>query len=121
VTPFMMALSAVTMFFAVFGIVALGVGMGAMYPNFNHQNIAQVATGFGGLMFMILSVAFVALIVVLEAGPVYVLIMADLRGVPVAGWQWPLIVLSFSAVLFIMGAAVYKPMKMGLKALNQHE
>jgi ABC-2 type transport system permease protein len=121
VTPFMMALSSVTMLLAVFGIVALGVGMGAMYPNFNHQNIAQVATGFGGLMFMIFSAAFVALIVALEAAPVYVLVMAELRGVPVAGWQWVLIVLSFSAVLFIMAAAVYQPMKMGLKALSGHE
>ncbi len=121
VTPFMMVLSSLTMFLAVFGIVALGVGMGAMYPNFNHQNIAQVATGFGGLMFMVLSAAFVALVVILEAGPVYVLVMADLRGVPVAMWQWFLIVLSFAAVLFIMAAAVYKPMKMGLKALSQYE
>ena len=121
VTPFMMALSSLTMFLAVFGIVALGVGMGAMYPNFNHQNIAQVATGFGGLMFMILSAAFIALIVILEAGPVYMLVMADLRGMPVAGWQWLLIVLSFSAVLLIMAAAVYKPMQMGLKALSQYE
>ena len=121
VTPFMMVLSSLTMFLAVFGIVALGVGMGAMYPNFNHENIAQVATGFGGLMFMILSAAFVALIVILEAGPVYVLVMADLRGAPVAMWQWFLIVLSFAAVLFIMAAAVYKPMKMGLKALSQYE
>jgi hypothetical protein len=29
--------------------------------------------------------------------------------------------LSFSAVLFVMAAAVYKPMKMGLKALSAHE
>ncbi len=121
VTPFMMALSSVTMLLAVFGIVALGVGMGAMFPNFNHQNIAQVATGFGGLMYMIVSAAFVALVVVLEAGPVYVLVMAEIRGVPVAGWQWLLIVLSFCAVLLIMAAAVFKPMKMGLKALSQHE
>jgi ABC-2 type transport system permease protein len=121
VTPFMMGLSSVTMFLAVFGIVALGVGMGAMYPNFSHQNIAQVATGFGGLIFMILSAAFVALIVVLEAGPVYVLVMADLRRGPVPGWQWILIGLSFSAVLFLMAAAVYQPMKMGLKALSRHE
>lgn len=121
VTPFMMALSLCTMFLAVFGIVALGVGMGAMYPNFNHQNIAQVATGFGGLLFMILSAAFVAVIVVLEAGPVYVLVTADLRGVPVAKWQWAFIGLSFCAVLFIMAAAVYQPMKRGLKALSQYE
>jgi ABC-2 type transport system permease protein len=121
VTPFMMGLSTATMFFSVFGIVALGVGMGALYPNFNHQNIAQVATGFGGVMYMILSAAFVALVVVLEAGPVYLLVMAELRGAAVAGWQWVLIVLSFSAVLFIMAAAVYKPMKMGLKALSDYE
>ena len=121
VTPFMMALSSGTMFFAVFGIVALGVGMGAMFPNFKHQNIAQVATGFGGLMFMIVSSAFVALVVVLEAGPVYVLVMAELRGVPVTGWQWVLIVASFSAVLVLMTLALFKPMRMGLKALSEHE
>ncbi len=121
VSLFMMVLSSLTMFLAVFGIVALGVGMGAMYPNFSHQNIAQVATGFGGLMFMILSAAFMALIVLLEAGPVYVLVMADLRGVPVPVWQWVLIGLSFCAVLILVAAAVYKPMKMGLKALSQYE
>jgi hypothetical protein len=32
-----------------------------------------------------------------------------------------LIVLSFSSVLLIMAAAVYKPMKMGLKALSEYE
>jgi ABC-2 type transport system permease protein len=121
VSPLMMALSSVTMFLTVFGIVALGVGMGAMYPDFNHQSIAEVATGFGGLMFMILSAAFVALVVFLEAGPVYVLVMADLRGAPVAGWQWLLITLSFLAVLFITAAAVHKPMKMGLRALSQYQ
>lgn len=121
VTPFMMVLSSVTMSLAVFGIVALGVGMGAMFPNFKHQNTAQVATGFGGVMFMMLSAAFVAVIVMLEAGPVYVLVMSELRAVPVKGWQWVLIVLSFSAVLFIMAIAIFKPMKMGLKALSEHE
>ncbi|MGE5840246.1 MAG: putative ABC transporter permease subunit, partial [Deltaproteobacteria bacterium] len=121
VTPLMMVLSSATMFLAVFGIVALGVGMGAMFPNFKHQNIAQVATGFGGVMFMMLSAAFVAVIVVLEAGPVYVLVMSDLRGVAVKGWQWILIVSSFSAVLLVVSVAVFKPMKMGLRALAEFE
>jgi ABC-2 type transport system permease protein len=121
VTPLMMALSSGTMLLAVFGIVGLAVGMGAMFPNFKHQNIAQVATGFGGVMFMMLSAAFVALIVVLEAGPVYVLVMAELRGVPVTALQWVFIVSSFSAVLVLMALAVFKPMGMGLKALSEHE
>jgi len=58
----MMVLSAATMFVAVFGIVSLAVGLGALYPNFKFQNIAQVSTGFGGLMYMIISVLFIAVI-----------------------------------------------------------
>jgi hypothetical protein len=63
----------------------------------------------------------VALIVVLEAGPVYVLVMAELRGMPVTTWQWVFVAASFSAVLVLMALAVFKPMKMGLRALSDCE
>jgi len=121
VTPFMMILSSVTMFLAIFGIVALGIGFGALYPNFKFENIAQVATGFGGVMYMIVSVLFIALIIVLEAGPVYVIFMANVKGVSLTGLQWLFIIPSFAAVLFIGILTVYKPMKMGLTALSQYE
>jgi len=121
VTPFMMILSSVTMFLAIFGIVALGIGFGALYPNFKFENIAQVATGFGGVMYMIVSVLFIALIIVLEAGPVYVIFMANVKGVSLTGLQWLFIIPSFAAVLFIGILTVYKPMKMGLAALSQYE
>jgi hypothetical protein len=49
VTPFMMALSTLTVFFLVPGIVALGVGLGAAYPDFKAENPAQTVTSFGGL------------------------------------------------------------------------
>jgi len=121
VTPFMMILSSVTMLMTVFGIVALGIGFGALYPSFKHENIAQVATGFGGLMYMIFSALFIAVIIVLEAGPVYILFMADMRGVAVTMLQWCMIVPAFILVLCISIFAVYKPMKMGLEALSKYE
>ena len=121
VTPFMMILSSITMFFAVFGIVAMGIGFGAIYPNFNYENIAQVATGFGGLIYMIFSALFIAIVIVLEAGPVYLIFMAGVRGQPIAGLQWFFIIPSFLMVLFINAFAVYKPMKMGLEALVKYE
>jgi len=121
VSPFMMILSSITMFLAVFGIVALGIGFGAIYPNFRHENIAQVSTGFGGVMYMIVSSLFVASIIVLEAGPVYFIFMAKLRGEMIAGLWWALIIPAFMMVLFINLLAVHKPMKMGLEALLQHE
>ncbi len=55
VTPFMMALSVVTVFLMVPGVVALGVGLGAAYPDFQSENPAQSVTSFGGLLFMLLA------------------------------------------------------------------
>jgi ABC-2 type transport system permease protein len=121
VTPFMMVLSTVTIGLMVFGVVALGIGFGAMYPRFKHENIGQVATGFGGFLYMVVSSVFIALVIVLEAGPVYTLFMAGVRGTVITGVQWLFIVLSFTAVLAIILTAVYKPMTMGLKALEGYE
>jgi ABC-2 type transport system permease protein len=117
----MMILLAVTMFLSVFGIVALGIGFGALYPNFRHENIAQVATGFGGVFYMITTAVFLAAIILLEAGPVYMIYMADYRGQPITTSQWLFIVPSFIAVLIVNGVAVYKPMKMGLESLRRYE
>lgn len=121
VTPFMMILCSLTMFFAIFGIVALGVGLGALYPNFRHENVAQVATGFGGVMFMIVSALFIASIIVLEAGPVYVIFMAEVREQSISLPQWLFILGSFASVLCINIFAVRKPLKMGLEALRRYE
>ncbi len=121
VTPFMMVLSSVTMFLAVFGIVALGIGFGALYPRFNYENIAQVATGFGGLMYMIFCALFMAIVIILEAGPVYFIFWANIKGVPITGLQWLLIIPSFLLVLMISAFVVFKPMKLGVKALVQYE
>ncbi len=121
VTPLMMVLSSVTMFFMAFGIVALGIGFGALYPNFRFQNIAQVSTGFGGVLYMMVCVFFIALIIILEAGPVYILFMSGVRGTAVTPLQWLFIVASFLAVLGLHVAAVFKPMQVGLRALSTYE
>jgi ABC-2 type transport system permease protein len=121
VSSFMMILSAVTMFMIVWGIVGLGIGFGALYPNFKYQNIAQVSTGYGGLMFMIYSALFIAVILGLEAGPVYILTMSQVKGTSVSGFEWMFIVGSFSMVAALNLFMIYRPMKMGLKALTNME
>jgi ABC-2 type transport system permease protein len=121
VSSFMMVLSVVTMFMAVLGIVGLGIGFGALYPKFNHQNIAQVSTGFGGLIFMMTTALYLALIIVLEAGPVYLLSMSNLKGGSLSGLQRTFVIGSFLAVMAVNALAVFKPMNLGLKALNNME
>ncbi len=121
VTGFMMFLSSVTMFLMVSGIVALGIGLGAVYPNFRHQNIAQVSTGFGGVLYMIVSSLFIAIVIVLEAWPGYILFMSNVSGNPVTTYEWLFIIVSFLAALAVNAFAVVKPMRMGGRALQEYE
>ena len=119
VTPFMMILSTITIFFMVPGVVSIGIGFGAAYPNFKAENPAQSVTSFGGLLFMMLCAAFVALIIMLEAGPVYNLFMAGLRQRSLSIWEWIWIVGSFSLSLLICLLALILPMRFGTKRLAQ--
>ena len=117
VTFFMMVLSTITIFFMVFGIVALGIGFGALYPDFNHQNIAQVSTSFGGVIYMISSILFMGMIIILEAGPTYIIITAQIKGTQISMISWVWIYFSFTIALLINIIAIFFPFKIGLKSL----
>ena len=119
VTTFMMVLSSVTVFLMVFGVTALGIGMGAMYPNFKAENISHISTGFYGLMYMIICASFIGLVIILEASPTYIIFMSKIKGSPLSPLQYLWIVISFSGVLVINVLAVWLPMKWGLKVLSE--
>jgi len=119
VTPFMMVLSTVTVFFLVPGIVALGIGLGAAYPDFKAENPTQTVTSFGGLVFMIICAAYIGLIILLEAGPVYKLFMADIRGKSLSPGVWLWTITAFTSVFVFSLAAIVLPMRFGKKRLSQ--
>ncbi len=121
VTSFMMGLSIVTMFFMTFGIVALGIGLGAIYPRFFMENVAKIATGYGAILYMILSMGFIGLVVVLEAWPVYIIFVFRLRGIQISLFQWAVISGSFTLVFLLNLAAFYLPMRWGIRHLEQSE
>lgn len=119
VTDFMMALSVATIFCIVPGIVAMGVGLGAVYPDFQSENPAQAVTSFGGLLFMILCTVFIGLVIVLEAGPVYQVFMAGVHGRALSVGQWAWMTLSFSLALMLCVLAVVLPMRIGERRLKK--
>jgi ABC-2 type transport system permease protein len=118
VTPFMMWLSVATVFCMVPGIVAMGVGLGAAYPDFKSENPAQSVTSFGGLLFMILCAGFIGLIIILEAGPVYSVFMAGIRDARLTFYQWVWLIGSFALVLLLCVLAVVLPMRLGEQRLK---
>ncbi|MFA4916483.1 MAG: hypothetical protein WC560_07415 [Syntrophales bacterium] len=118
VTPLMMVLSATTIFFMVPGIVSLGIGLGAAYPDFASENPAQAVTSFGGLLFMILCAGFIGVVVVLEAGPVYSVFMSGIRGESLSSIHWIWLLGSFSLVFILCILAVFLPIRLGERHLN---
>ena len=120
VTPFMMGLSTATVFFLVPGIVAIGIGIGAAYPDFKAENPAQSVTSSGGLLFMVLSAGLIITVIGIEAGPVYHLFMADFWERKLSVWQWAWAVGSFAVVLVLCLAAIWIPMHFGGKRLSDY-
>lgn len=121
VTPFMQYLGIATVFMMTFGIVALGVGLGAVFPRFKHENVAQIPTGFGGIVYMLLTMLFIGLVIALESWPVYRIFIAQTLGGHISFSGWVTIILSFAAVLAVNCMAIFLPIKAGLKRLKQRE
>lgn len=117
VTPFMMFLSVLTIFFLVPAVVALAVGLGACYPDFKSENPALSVTSFGGVLFMLLSFGLIALVIILEAGPVYKIFMARMHGYAFSWIQILWFVFSFAFALFLCVFAVLYPMRLGERNL----
>jgi len=121
VTPFMMWLGIGTVFMMTFGITAMGIGLGAVFPKFKHENVAQIPTGFGGIVYMLLTMLFIGIVISLEAWPVYKIFTAQIFDHPITISGWISISISIIAVLAVNSIALFLSMKMGLKRLKQRE
>jgi len=119
VTPFMMALSTVNILLMVPGVVSMGIGFGAAYPDFKSENPAQTVTSFGGLLFMMVCAGYIGAVILIEAGPVYNIFMAGIRGRALTVLEWIWIIGSFALAFIISILAIVLPMRFGEKKLSK--
>ena len=118
VSPFVFALSTVTLVGATFAITALALGFGALYPSFETENVAEIPTSFGGLLFMMAAVSYLTGVVLLEAWPVYLFLRERLRGgAPAAPDLLPLVLGIFGATLLTVVAVAW-PLRAGVRRVR---
>jgi ABC-2 type transport system permease protein len=117
----MMVIGIVTVALMTCGIAALGVGMGAVFPRFRYENVAQIPTGFGGIAYMIVTMLFIGIVISLEAWPIYRMFMAKSLGAGMGPVKWAWVALTFFLVIVLNVLAVILPMKTGLKRLLDRE
>ena len=121
VTQFMMIISTVSIFLITIAIVSMGIGIGAVYPRFRVEDVAQIYSGFGGLIYMIICVIFIGLVILLEAWPTYVIFMARIGHRSLSLFQWIEVVCCFCLTTLIILTATFLPIKIGLKRLSRIE
>ncbi|MBN2225693.1 MAG: hypothetical protein JW765_13570 [Deltaproteobacteria bacterium] len=118
VEPFMMVLSTVTVFLFALSLTALGVGLGAVYPRFFYENVAQIAAGFGGIIYMIIGLIYIGLSIVIEARPVYVYFREQM--VP-GTYEYTSFIVSTLLLIALNCAVFFIPMRLGVRRLSRME
>lgn len=98
VTPGLTAVFMATLLLVVAAIVSLGLAFGAAYPRVDTQNAAQIATGFGGLIYMVTCLGLIFAVIALEAWPVSRLFWSRFAAQPIGTGETAAIAISFSAV-----------------------
>jgi ABC-2 type transport system permease protein len=118
VAPFMMALSTVTVFLFGLSLTALGVGLGAIYPRFFYENVAQIAAGFGGIIYMIIGLIYIGLSIVIEARPVYVYFREQMLP---GTYEYASLIVSAALIIALNLAVFFIPMRLGVRRLSRIE
>jgi len=119
VTPFMMVVGICTIVLLTLAISAMALGFGALYPQFETENAAQIPTSYGGLVFMMSTIALLATVIVIEAVPVSSYLRSAVAGETVTIDIW--MIGAFVAVALICSLATAVPLRVGLRKMEGFE
>jgi len=118
VSPFMFGVSVITIVFMTFAVAGMALGFGTLFPQFETENAAQIPTSFGGLIFMMSSIALIGCVVILEARPVYTYLRAQAFGEPLEPLSMSL---GFGLAIVLCGVATVVPIRVAQSRLNAIE
>ncbi len=119
IDAFMALVSMGTVFFFSLCIAALGIGIGAIYPKFKVDSSADIAASYGGIIYMIFSMLYIGVSIVLIAVPVNAYYAGRVMGAVHFNQTY---IISAICVFFLIQLATFVlPMYLGEKSLNELE
>jgi ABC-2 type transport system permease protein len=121
VSGFVAAVSLATVIALSFALTALALGFGAAYPKFNSENPADIPTSFGGLLYMMTATAFIVVVVLLEARPVYAFLLAEVQGRSLAVADWAVLAGGLGLALGACALLVVVPLRVAVRRIEAVE
>ena len=116
-SPLILGITTVSMVGVTFAVTALALGLGAIFPNLETDNMAEIPTSFGGLIFMMSAVSYLAVVVILLAWRVNGFLRARLSGQS-GGAELAPLVLGAAGALLITVACVAVPLRAGIRKVR---
>ncbi len=108
VFPYIMWLSLFTIVLLTASITNFGVSFGTIYPRYHYENVAEIAMGFGGLVFMITSLVATGVVLLVQAVPTYTVMKALAFGSSLTFYDYIwVIILYLLSVSVIIYPALY--------------
>ncbi|MCA9537427.1 MAG: hypothetical protein KC620_00985 [Myxococcales bacterium] len=103
------------------GLTGMGVGLGALWPRFHLDNPARIASGAGGVTYMLLALSYLVVMLVLTGFPLAALqYLIETGYAPSTGRQVRLTLMALGAIALTV-AAWKLPLKLGAHALRHRE
>ncbi|HUH11658.1 MAG TPA: hypothetical protein VMK65_01055, partial [Longimicrobiales bacterium] len=93
----------------------------ALYPQFDSDNAAEISTGYGGLLFMMLAIAYLAAVVVMEAWPVYAFLSARMAGRALGGGGWLALGAGLGGALVLSAAVMVLSFRLAVRRMVELE
>jgi ABC-2 type transport system permease protein len=100
-------------------IVAMGLAFGAMHPKLDTGNAAQIATGFGAMVYMAAALGLTFVVVALSAWPIGCLLWADRYDVAPSPMETTGIVVGVTLAMVTTVVATMVARRRGIAGLAQ--
>lgn len=121
VSSFVMWSAAISTAVIAVAISALAVGMGARMPDFKAENLAKVASGFGGVVYMACALVYLGAVVLLEAYPTYVVYDMSVYQYSLGTRRTLGVVACYAGVLLLSAAVAWVALEGGARSLEGRE
>jgi hypothetical protein len=95
----------------------MGLSFGAAHPRLDVPNAAQIATGFGAVVYMVSSLLLITVVVALEAWPTWRLLRLARSGAAIGAAEFAGIVCLYVAAFVLLAATFVVARRTGLRAL----
>ncbi|MEA2626435.1 MAG: type transport system permease protein [Candidatus Binatota bacterium] len=116
-----MVISLATLALMTLAITALGLCFGVFHPRFDYENVAQIPSSVGGVLYMISAITFIGANVALEAWPQFRILFAGFRGRALTSGEWAGIIVSYGLVVLLDIGVLVVACRFGIRRLEALE